>query len=105
MSETDITGRRIFELQAEIERLRTECQSKSDQIAKLHSVCNEKAVLTNANERLRAALKPFADFADKAEQFVAARAEDGKSPIMPTSDFRLADFRRARAALEQRGDK
>lgn len=48
---------------------------------------------------IRAALKPFAEFAEKAEAFVAARAKDGESPIMPSSDFRLADFKRADAAL------
>lgn len=50
-------------------------------------------------EQLRTALAPFAAFAEKAETFVAARAKDGGSPIMPSSDFRLADFERAAAAL------
>lgn len=51
-------------------------------------------------EPLTEALKPFADFAEKAEQFVEARVEDGGSPIMPTKDFRLADFKRAKTVLE-----
>lgn len=50
-------------------------------------------------ERLREALAPFAAFAEKAEAFVIARAKDGGSPIMPSTDFRLADFKRAAAAL------
>lgn len=50
-------------------------------------------------ELLRAALKPFAAFAEKAEAFVEARAKDGGSPILPSTDFRLADFRRARNAI------
>lgn len=49
--------------------------------------------------RLRAALAPFAAFAEKAEAFVDARAKDGGSPILPSRDFRLSDFRRAREAL------
>jgi hypothetical protein len=51
-------------------------------------------------EQLEAALLPFAGFTEQVEQFVEARARDGGSPIMPpTSNFRLADFRRARSAL------
>lgn len=50
-------------------------------------------------DRLRTALKPFAAFAEKAEAFVEARAKDNGSPILPSKDFRLADFQRARAAL------
>jgi len=50
-------------------------------------------------EELEAALQPFARFAEKAEEFVEARAKDGGSPVMPSKDFRLADFRSARAAL------
>lgn len=49
--------------------------------------------------QLREALKPFAAFAEKADAFVAARAKDGGSPILPSKDFRLADFKRAAAAL------
>jgi hypothetical protein len=49
--------------------------------------------------RLRAALKPFADFCEKAEAFVEARAKDAGSPVLPSTDFRLSDFRKARAAL------
>lgn len=52
-------------------------------------------------ERLREALAPFAAFAEKAEAFVEARAKDGGSPILPSTDFRLADFRRARAAIAE----
>lgn len=47
----------------------------------------------------REALAPFAAFAEKAEGFVKARAEDGGSPILNSTDFRLADFKRADAAL------
>lgn len=50
-------------------------------------------------ETMRAALRPFAAFADKAEAFVAARAKDGGSPILPSTDFRLSDFKQAAAAL------
>lgn len=50
-------------------------------------------------DEMNDALKPFAAFADKAEQFVAARAKDDGAPIMPTKDFRLADFKRARDAM------
>lgn len=55
-----------------------------------------RTVATAQIEPLMDALRPFAEFADKAEQFVEARAGDGGSPIMPSKDFRLADFRRAR---------
>jgi hypothetical protein len=51
-------------------------------------------------DRLAEALLPFAGFAGKAEQFVAERAKDGGSPIMPpVKDFRLSDFQRAAGAL------
>lgn len=63
------------------------------------TLASECERLRAENERLREALKPFADFAEKAEQFVDARAKDGGSPLMPTRDFRLSDFKRARAAL------
>lgn len=60
-------------------------------LAKLRTVATEQI------EPIIEALRPFAAFAEKAEQFVDARANDGESPIMPpTKDFRLADFRRAR---------
>lgn len=49
--------------------------------------------------KMRTALEPFAAFAEKAEAFVEARAKDSGSPILPSKDFRLADFQRARAAL------
>lgn len=55
--------------------------------------------LERENTALREALAPFSAFAEKAEAFVAARAKDGGSPIMPSTDFRLADFKRAAAAL------
>lgn len=57
------------------------------------------AYIVEERKHLRAALKPFAEFAEKAEAFVEARAKDGGSPIYPVNDFRLADFRRAREAL------
>jgi lipocalin len=41
-------------------RLTAEVTSKSEQIGKLYRVCNERDELRNDNERLRAALKPFA---------------------------------------------
>ena len=52
-----------------------------------------------AVEEMRAALEPFAAFAEAAEQFVDALAKDNGSQIMPTRQFRLADFRRASAAV------
>ncbi len=45
------------------------------------------------------ALQPFAAFAEKARRFVQGRVDFGGSPIMPTKQFRLADFERAEAAL------
>jgi hypothetical protein len=48
---------------------------------------------------LEAALKPFAAFAEKAENFVDAAAKFGGTRIFPTKDFRLSDFRRARELL------
>jgi hypothetical protein len=59
-----------------------------------------RTTVTEQIEPLTEALKPFAAFAEKAEQFVDARVEDGGSPIMPTKDFRLSDFRRARDLLK-----
>jgi len=58
-------------------------------LAKLRTVAIEQI------EPLTEALRPFAAFAEKAEQFVEVRAADNGSPILPTKDFRLADFRRA----------
>lgn len=48
---------------------------------------------------MREALRPFADFCEQAEHFVAARAADGRTSIFPTKHFRLEHFRRARAVL------
>lgn len=62
-------------------------------LAKLRTVATEQI------EPLTAALRPFAEFSQKAEQFVDDRVKDGGSPIMPTNDFRLADFARARKVL------
>jgi hypothetical protein len=63
-------------------------------LAKLRTVATEQI------EPLTEALKPFAAFTEKVEQFVEDRAADGGSPIMPAvKDFRLSDFRRARSAL------
>lgn len=61
------------------------------------------AALEAERDALREALRPFADFYEKAEQFVADHAKDGGSPIMPSSDFRLSYFRRARAAMGETG--
>lgn len=61
-----------------------------------------RTVATAQIEPLVDALRPFAAFADKVEQFVGDRAKDGGSPIMPTNEFRLADFRRAAAAVRSR---
>jgi hypothetical protein len=56
-----------------------------------------RTVATAQIEPLIEALRPFAGFADKAEQFVEDRVADGGSSIMPpTKDFRLADFQRAK---------
>lgn len=62
-------------------------------LAKLRTVATEQI------EPLIEALQPFAAFTEKAEQFVEDRAKDDGSPIMPTKDFRLSDFRRARALV------
>lgn len=59
-----------------------------------------RTVATAQIEPLVEALRPFAAFADKAEQFVDARVQDGGSPVMPTKDFRLSDFRRASSLLK-----
>ena len=58
-----------------------------------------RTVATAQIEPLIEALRPFAAFAEKAEQFVEDRALDGGSPIMPSKDFRLGDFKRAKALL------
>lgn len=58
-----------------------------------------RTVATQQIEPLTEALKPFAAFAEKAEQFVNARVADNGSPIMPSKDFRLADFARAAGLL------
>lgn len=60
-----------------------------------------RTVATQQIEPLVEALKPFAAFAGKAEQFVKARVADNGSPIMPSKDFRLADFARASRVLGQ----
>lgn len=52
---------------------------------------------------LLAALKPFAAFAEQAEQFVEARAKDGGLPNLSTNSFRLSDFQRARSTLAKAG--
>ena len=57
-----------------------------------------RSIATSQIEPLVDALKPFAAFADK---FVEARAKDGGSPILPSTDFRLADFTRAKSALSK----
>ena len=84
---------------AEIERLTAEVQSKNDQIGKLYTVCNEKAVFQNANERLREALKPFADSLTEAEK------AEPSDHAMRLTDCRyrltLYDFAKARTAYEQ----
>lgn len=59
----------------------------------------DHAKIEAALKPLHEALKPFAAFAEKAEAFVAARAKDGGSPILPSTDFRLSDFKRAAAAI------
>lgn len=64
-------------------------------LAKLRTVAAQQI------EPLTEALKPFAAFAEKAEQFVKSRVADNGSPIMPSKDFRLADFARASKVLEQ----
>lgn len=63
-----------------------------------------RTAATTQIEPLVDALRPFAAFADKAEQFVEARVKDGASPVMPSKDFRLADFRRAQTLLTPRED-
>lgn len=58
-----------------------------------------RTIVTQQVEPLTEALQPFADFADKVEEFVEQRAADEGSPILPTNHFRLADFKRAQKAL------
>lgn len=65
------------------------------------AVAEANARLIAAAPDMLAALEPFAAIFEKVEAFVEARAKDGGSPILPSSDFRLADFRRARAALSK----
>jgi hypothetical protein len=62
-------------------------------LAKLRTVATEQI------EPLTEALKPFAEFTEKVEQFVEQRAADGGSPMLPTNHFRLADFKRAQKCL------
>ena len=50
-------------------------------------------------EPLVDALRPFAAFADKAQAFVEDRVQNGGSPILPSNDLRLSDFKRAQALL------
>lgn len=83
--------------QADIERLKLHCDSLE---AALRARTEELYPDLRAEiDLLRDALRPFAAFSEKAEAFVAARAKDGGSPILPSTDFRLADFKRAAAAL------
>ncbi|MGB6087751.1 hypothetical protein [Parvibaculum sp.] len=56
--------------------------------------------LTAENERLREALRPFAEFALYVHMLVEGRAANGGSPILPTKHLRKSDFDRARTALE-----
>lgn len=58
-----------------------------------------RSVATSQIEPLVVALRPFADFADEVERFVDDRARDNGSAIMPTNNFRLADFKRAKAII------
>lgn len=60
-------------------------------------------VHADVRDDLVKALQPFAAFCEKAEAFVAARAKDGGPTVLPTLDFRLADFRAARAAFVKAG--
>ena len=52
-------------------------------------------------KELLEALKPFANFAPKVEQFIEGTMKFGGSPIFPTKEFRLADFQRAAAAISR----
>lgn len=74
---------------AEIDRLRAEINSKSEQIGKLYRVCNERDVL-------RAALKPFADIG-----LVISHAGPVQLEMIDGPDLAItpADVHRARAAL------
>lgn len=80
----DNSAAALTEARAEIERL-TELANKR----------------WRETKSMQAALEPFAAFFEKAEAFVEARAKDGGSPILPSTDFRLADFRRARTTLSR----
>ena len=57
---------------AEIERLTAEVQSKNDQIGKIYTICNEKAVIQNANDHLRAALKGIAEYCSGDDRTLGA---------------------------------
>jgi len=57
---------------AEIERLTAEVQSKNDQIGKIYTVCNEKAVIQNTNDHLRAALKGIAEYCSGDDRTLGA---------------------------------
>lgn len=61
----------------------------------------EKAAQSARIEELEKALRPFANFAPKVEQFVQGTRTFGGSPIFPTKDFRLADFAAAAKAMEK----
>lgn len=81
-----------------------EWQANADIIAAARNaipwLLDEIARLTAENAALREGLAPFAAFAPEAEAFVQDRATNGGSPIMPTSNFRLADFQRAARLTE-----
>lgn len=62
------------EAAAELAHLRAEVQSKSEQIGNLYRVCNEKAVLQNAVERMRAAVQEACDLLAERKYGSTARS-------------------------------
>lgn len=82
------------------ERVEAIVKSASDLGMGGFALAKLRAVATEQIEPMIEALRPFAAFAEKAEQFVKARVEDGGTPIMPTKEFRLSDFRRAREIVK-----
>lgn len=97
-----VTPFRKAELTPAQERIEAIIKAASDLGMGGFALAKLRTVATAQIEPLTEALKPFATFAEQAEQFVEDRAADGGSPIMPTTHFRLADFRRAKAAVSPR---
>ena len=83
----------------EIERLSAERDSLIDQVRAMSGVSATLSRVTAERDEAVRLLKPFADFAGKADQFVEGTARFGGSPVMPVKDFRLSHFKNARAFI------